>query len=421
MKGTISSIAFGGSGILRHDGLVVFVPFTAQGDTVTVELTSRKKNFATGKLLSLTHPSPSRITPRCPHFGTCGGCQLQHLDYPAQLDAKRSFILDTLQRIGNIPLQDLPLHPAKDQWHYRRHIRLTLRKSVTGFMAGYIGFDPAQFVLTQQCPIFLEPYNRLLETLVPFLSALSNQGIEEGSVRLIKTHTDKFLLAFHFSPTLPQNHTIAQQLLPQNPSWQGILMHSPREKRHWGDVSCQIEVLGLKAHFSPFGFVQIHPEQSEHLYRAILSTIDSTTTNILDLYCGIGITSLLFARAGKKVIGIESHPETLFLAKKNAALNHINNVQFLEGKAESHGVTILKKMRPDTVLCNPPRTGLDPVLLEALCAEKPHTLLYISCMPATLARDLKKLVLAGYTLQSIQGFDMFPQTTHVETLAVLST
>ena len=165
--------------------------------------------------------------------------------------------------------------------------------------------------------------------------------------------------------------------------------------------------------------MQNHPEQSENLYQAIADALPHTAKKILDLYCGIGLTSLLFARNGKKVIGVESHPETIALAQENATRNKLS-IQFLEGKAETLGAQLLKKEHPDLVLCNPPRTGLDPALVQALVEEKPPHLLYVSCMPGTLARDLQKLTAGGYHIERVQGFDMFPQTTHVETLVQLS-
>lgn len=412
---TIESIAFGGEGILRTDGLVVFVPFTAPGDVVSIEVHSKKKNFARGKLLRLVRPSPARIEPRCFYFGNCGGCQLQHMNYPAQVEAKRFFILDALKRIGKIEVADLAFHPAIEQWHYRRHIRLKLKKEGQGFKAGYTGCDPSQFIQIAKCPIFLPSEDSLLGTLEPLLSNLSNEGIEEGSLRLIKTDKEKFILAFSFFPVLPANF---QQVLNLHPKWQGVVASSPNEKISVGDVNCETEFLGLKAHFSPFGFLQNHPQQSENLYRAILDALPQSYEKILDLYCGIGITSLLFAKQNKKVWGVELHPETLALAKENARLNNLT-VHFIEGKAEIEGTRIMKEERPGAVLCNPPRTGIDPKLLQVLIAEKPACIVYVSCMPSTLARDLQKLLHAGYQITSIQGFDMFPQTTHVETLVVL--
>lgn len=415
ISGTIESIAFGGEGILRHDGPVVFVPFTAPGDQVDVEIISKKKNFAHGKLLRIKKPSPSRIEPRCFYFGNCGGCQLQHMDYPSQIEAKRIFIRDALKRIGKIEVADLTVQAADAQWHYRRHIRLKLKKEGTGFKAGYAGCDPSQFIQVAKCPIFLPSEESLLGTLEPLLASLSNEGVEEGSLRLIKANEEKFILAFQFFPALPSNiHGV-----DNNPLWQGVVAQSPHEKVVFGNIACKAEFLGLKARFSPFGFLQNHPEQSEKLYQAILNALPPGCEKVLDLYCGIGITALLCAKQGKKVWGVELHPETLALAKENAGFNRLS-AEFVEGKAEIEGAHLLKTEKPDVVLCNPPRTGIDPQLLQILFEKKPPHILYISCMPSTLARDLQKLIQAGYRITSIEGFDMFPQTTHVETLVVLS-
>lgn len=415
IKGKVETIAFGGEGILRDQGLVVFVPFTAPDDEATIEILSQKKSFAKGKLISVDKPSPDRTEPKCPYFGTCGGCQLQHLNYSAQVAAKQIFIRDALQRIGKLAVNDISVTPSKLQWNYRRHIRLKLQKEGQGLSAGYTGCDNATFLPISQCPIFLSRENPLFSSLKSFLAALSNEGFEEGSLRVIKTQHDKFLLVFSFNNALPRNNAICEE---EAAKWQGILMHSPHEQKQWGDVECNIELFGLQAHFSPLGFIQNHPEQSENLYRAIVEALPKHAYKVLDLYCGIGLTSLLFARDGKTVVGVESHPETIALAKENAAANNLS-IEFFAGRAEILGVQLLRQMRPDAVLCNPPRTGLDDALVQALIEEKPARLLYVSCMPGTLARDLQKLTQGGYQIESVRGFDMFPQTTHVETFVSL--
>ncbi len=409
MEGRIESVAFGGDGVLKQDGLVVFVPFTAPQDRVEIQIHAKKKNFARGKLLKIVENSPQRVSPRCPYFGTCGGCQLQHLNENAQIDAKRAFVLDALARIGKIKIDHLEFTAAKQLWNYRRHIRLNLRPQNSGFTAGYTGHDPAEFVPVDQCPIFLpdlKPLQRLVEVL-------NSDGIKEANVRLIK-NGPKILLAFQFFPHLPSNYFLAE-----NSEWQGVLMHSPREQKQWGQTDCQIELFGLKAKFSPFGFVQNHPEQNENLYQAVVDALPEAAGTILDLYCGIGLTSLLFARKGWRAIGVEAHPETVALAKENASLNGLMGAEFHEGMSEKIGIELLKKEKPDAVLCNPPRTGLDPAITQALLEARPPLIFYISCMPSTLARDLQKLVEDGYKIQKIHAFDMFPQTTHVETFVCL--
>ena len=253
INGKIESIAFGGEGILRHEGHVIFVPFTASGDEAEVEIISQKKNFARGKLRHLDKKSLLRTEPRCPYFGACGGCQLQHLNYQAQVEAKRMFIIDALQRIGKIDVTNIKITviPSQQQWNYRRHVRLKLKNegtgfnpetAVSGFNLGYTGIDNITFIPITQCPIFLSSEHPLFVKLAPLLASLSNEGIEEASLRLIKTEEGQVLLIFSFSPHLPKNYLICEQALNLSP---GILMHSPLEQKQWGKIDCHTHLLGL--------------------------------------------------------------------------------------------------------------------------------------------------------------------------------
>jgi 23S rRNA (uracil1939-C5)-methyltransferase len=417
ITGNIESLSFGGDGILRHEGLVIFVPLTASGDCVQVRITEKKQRFAHGELIHIESPSPLRCTPPCPYFGTCGGCQLQHLLSQPQVAAKHRFILDALQRIGKIKhIPPFEVVAAQRTWGYRRHIRLKL----VGFQMGYTGLNPTCYVPIDHCPLFLESSHPLWKTLPSLLAALSKNSSDEATLRLLKvSDQDDIVLAFDFPRQIPFDARIAQQALTDNPFLKGIVMRCGLHISEWGDTSCSIETLGLRMRFSAFGFVQNHPEQSEHLYKALLDAVPKGATQILDLYCGIGITSLLLAKQGLHVIGIENHPETIQLASENAKDNAAPSALFYEGRAEELGADLLKKQHFDMVICNPPRAGLEPKLLETLTQTHPPYIAYISCMPSTLARDLRILIDAGYEIDSLQGFDLFPQTTHVETLILL--
>jgi 23S rRNA (uracil1939-C5)-methyltransferase len=403
IQGTIENIAFGGHGVLRTDAHgVVFVPFAAPGDHLTVEITKKKKSHAFGQIIQIDQPSPQRIEASCPLFGSCGGCQLQHLSYETQLEVKRRFVEESLQRIGGLSVCVPPVVPATMQWAYRRHIRLNIRKKEEGFEAGYIGCDKT-FLRVEECPLFQGPN---LQEVQELLGKLSNEGIKEASLRLFHPS----LLALSFFPHLPHNRkdVMAEQKQAR------VVMQAPRQKEHYGNTNAFVEVQGLRFQYSPFGFLQNHAEQSEKLYLAIEPPPQSK--RVLDLYCGIGITSLLLAEKGLEVLGIETHPEAVKLAKHNAHLNQVSSVSFIEGKAEEAIQGALQDFKPDCVLMNPPREGLAPPVMEALRHSKPDALIYISCMPSTLARDLRLFKEAGYEIEKIQAFDMFPQTTHVETL-----
>jgi 23S rRNA (uracil1939-C5)-methyltransferase len=418
IKGQIESIAFGGDGILKENGLVIFIPFTAPQDQVTITLTSKKKNYARGALLSIDVPGPDRTDPACPYFGTCGGCQFQHLSYPAQLEIKRRFIEDALHRIGKLPIPIPPIIPAPYPYHYRCHITLRMKPHLSSFQTGYTSWDNTRFISIAQCPIFCPSADPILSHVQQLVSHLDNKDIEEATLRVFKSK-NQYLLAFQFSPCPPSNIDQCEEMLKTHPSIQAILINSPQGKRSFGTPVCHTESLGISASFSPYGFVQNYPEQRDAIYGTILADLPPSAAKVLDLYCGIGITSLHFAKQGKTVIGVESNPESIAIAKQNAVQNHVANATFYEAAVEDKTASLLESFQPDSVLCNPPRTGLDASLIKALIDHRIPYIQYLSCMPATLARDLKIFTANGYTIEKIQGFDMFPQTTHVETLVLL--
>ena len=424
MHGIIETIAFGGQGILRDNGYVVFIPFTAPGDEIQFELIHKKKKHGEGKLLHLVNPSPLRTDPLCPYYGTCGGCQFQHLSYAAQLEIKRKFIEDALNRLALASISIAPIIPSENIWSYRKHIRLNIRPFEHNLSAGYIGYDHHDFIPVEKCPIFIDSNDTLLADVQKFLSRLRDHLIhvkeeQTASIRIFKRQ-NHYLLIFSFSDHLPKNSLeLAHGALRNHPSWGGVMISSPDQTISAGNIECTLEVLGLKLQFSPFGFIQNHAEQSEKLYRYILDQIPADATRALDLYCGIGVTSLLMGKKGMETIGIESHAETVKMAEQNAIDNGVNNVAYHCGKAEVLIGRFLKQAHYDVVLLNPPRTGLDPRVITELLAAAPQRLIYVSCMPPTLARDLRLFLQSGYQIEKVQGFDMFPQTTHVETVVVL--
>jgi 23S rRNA (uracil1939-C5)-methyltransferase len=341
VEGKVDSLAFGGDGIVRTDeGMVVFVPFTAPGDTIEFEITSQHKKFARGSLLKVITPSADRTTPRCPYYGTCGGCQLQHLTYPAQLRAKKRFIEDALSRIANLTI-DVTVTPADPTYAYRRHITLHLRNGQPHFYAT----DNQTLIPITHCPIYSDDP----------LPNLTDQP--DGPYRLLKEE--------------------------------------------------KLTICGHSFTASPKSFVQAHPQASEALYRALIA--QATGTHALDLYCGIGVTSRLLTEKGLTVTGIDSNPQAISLARDNAPA-----ATFIAADASAHLDRLLPTI--DLLIVNPPRTGLSPEVLSALQRHPVPHLHYISCMPSTLARDLKAL---PYQLHTIEAFDLFPQTTHVETLTNL--
>lgn len=327
MRCKIEKIVHGGDGLARHEGLVVFVPFTLEGEIVDVEIVSRHKNFVRARLVTIIEASPHRVPPPCPYFGHCGGCQLQHMSYEEQLRIKEKQLKELFE-----PL--LPIHSAPKTYGYRKRIKLRHENG----QVGYTAIDNHSFVPIDRCLIYSD---KLLKDIPPYK--------DEGP----------FIID------------------------------------------------GLTFAMSPNAFCQNFPEQSLNLYHYIKSLFFVTDT-ITDLYCGVGITTLLAAPFARHVYGIELSKEAIRLAIQNGS--SFKNVSFFAQKAEEASI------KGQLVLLNPPRTGLSPEVIAKLNRSDAQTLIYTSCNPATLARDLKRL---NFSLISCKPFDMFPQTAHVEIVALL--
>jgi 23S rRNA (uracil1939-C5)-methyltransferase len=420
-KGEVSGIAFGGEGIVRHNDLVVFVPFTAPGDEIIYQITERKKNFAKGQLVEILQKSSARVSPPCPYFGQCGGCQLQHLNDLTQLEYKRKSVSDALQRIAKLDTSVSPVIPATQQWAYRRHIHLRLQSHKDFYKAGYIALDNVSLIPVQECQIFIEKNHPLLEELQQVLRQLKNEGIKEekGKITILKQLNNRYLFQFHFSQ-LPNNfQSVMENALSQHPHWQGVLASSKDKQLSLGKTQVTLEIENLQFEFSPNAFIQNHPEQSLRIYRAILEIAKSRArTAILDLFCGVGISSIMIAQAEISVRGIELNPKAIESAKNNAHMNQVKKASFQCADVKDVLKESLSQFKPELVIANPPREGLEKEVIQALLEDPVQEIIYISCMPPTLARDLK-LLSSQYTIVFCQPYDMFPQTGHVETLVYL--
>lgn len=424
IEGKVEKIAFGGEGIIRHRGLVIFIPFTAPGDFISCQIVELKRSFAKAKLISILQASPYRATPRCPYFGTCGGCQIQHLNAQEQMVYKKEAVKDALERIGHLKFPDLSAIPAHLKWAYRRHITLHLRPYKEAWQAGYIEIDHRSLVVVQTCPIFNEEQDLIIQHVQRLVQHIPSSGHaqntqNEGRVTILKNHNDQYILSFSFNQPVEIDQSLFSQALQQHPLFAGILFQSPNHQFCVGDPYTTQMINGLTFRFTPQTFIQNHPEQSVNIYQQICTLTSSLTKKkILDLYCGFGTTSLLFAQQNHSVIGVEYNPEAITFAKQNAHLNHLQ-VRFEKGDVEKILPRLVKEFKPDLVLLNPPRVGLSKKVIQILLKEQPAEMIYVSCMPATLARDLSVLCKEVYEIKQGAVYDMFPQTAHVETLIYL--
>ncbi len=419
--GEVTGTAFGGQGIIRHEGLVIFIPFAAIGDTVRFRIVKCKKNFAFGELVDIITPSTQRITAKCPYFGTCGGCQLQHLNYDTQLQYKRQWIEDALKRQAGLHDAIVPnVEPATLQWAYRRRIVLTLKPYNDSYQAGYFSLEGTSLINVQQCPIFTNETDPTIAQVQALVARLKRTDASDGKVTILKDKGAHFLLHFHFKVMPTNAQQVLNEAMTSFASFSGIVATAPGRSIRVGSFETTLTIGNLTFEFSPQAFIQNHPEQSLNIYTSICKyAAMCAPKKILDLYCGIGISSLMLAQQSAHVIGVEANAEAVRLATENAKNNQITQASFHKANVEAVINNLLKKEAPDLIIVNPPREGLYPQVVDAIIKNPPKHLIYISCMPPTLARDLKMLCQNTYQLDSIKGYDMFPQTAHVETFATL--
>lgn len=420
IEGVVENLAFGGQGIIRNEGKVIFVPFSAPGDLITCKITHVKKSFAFGTLLTVEKPSSDRIYPKCPYFGTCGGCQIQHLNEKAQIIYKRQCVEEALLRIGKIDLKcGVDVIPSSTKWAYRRHITLRINRVVKSSQVGYIAADHHTFLSIQCCPIFHGQDDPILANVQEFIDSLKNFP-QSGKLTLLKNHNRQYILHFTLPFTPKEHEKNFSKALTDYSNWSGILLSTPYQTFSYGQIESQISINSLTFTFNPGMFIQNHPEQSARIYHEIKQiSKESEKHRILDLYCGIGISTLLIAKESATVTGIEYNPEAIRIAKTNALRNGINNVSFIASDVEKVLAKEIETQRPTLIVMNPPRTGLSSQSRSLIAHSKARELIYISCFPSTLARDLQEFCSIGYKVVKCKAYDMFPQTGHVETLVHL--
>jgi len=422
IEGTITALAFGGQGILRDGQFVIFVPYAAVGDILKVKITKRKKSFAYGEISDILVASPHRTKPRCKYYGRCNGCQLQHMDDNAQLTYKKTSIVDALKRIGNIHENVYcDIVAATLQWAYRRRICLSLKPHERTFSAGYVCRNSRDLIQITECPIFVDEKHPVLPHAQTMVRQLENSACQQGHLTLIKGNDKKFIYSLKFSELLPDNvEDVLEKEVSSQPFLQGANATSPRGSVSLGLTEATFDIEGMNIHFSPRCFVQNHPQQSERLYRYVKDLImEVEPQSIVDLYCGIGVTTLLFAQQGIPSVGIELNKHAIIMARHNASINGLVDATLLQGDVAKVFVQATRNHQPEVVFINPPRTGLDPRTRQAITAQRPSHIIYTSCMPSTLARDVKDFITNGYAIISCKAFDLFPQTAHTETVMVL--
>jgi 23S rRNA (uracil1939-C5)-methyltransferase len=436
---TIDRLAYGGRGVGRHDGFVVFVPGTAPGELVRARLWRIKPGYGEADLVEVTGRSPQRTTPPCPHFGPCGGCVWQHLAYPAQAAAKAAIVQESLAHLGSLrDVQVRPIIAAAAPWYYRNKMEFTFHPD------GELGLHRRgawdSIVPIQSCYLQSPASNVIIgiarawarESGLPRYDPRSHAGVlRQVIIREGKATGEVMVLLVTATPGPGGLRALASRLVDAVPRITSVL-HATNPGLSDGLPLSGITTLagrpyiveelgGLRFRIGPETFFQTNTAQAERLVEvaAAFSALGGGET-VYDLYCGVGTFSLALARRAGRVFGIEIAPQAIEAARGNAALNGIENVEFSSGDVRRLLPHLRTRAgRPDLVLLDPPRSGAGDRVMQQIAATGTPRIVYVSCNPTTLAPDLKELVSAGYAVRAAQPLDLFPHTYHVECVVLL--
>jgi 23S rRNA (uracil1939-C5)-methyltransferase len=393
---TTERLAYGGEAVARLSGLAIFVPFAAPGERLRVRIVERKKNFARAVIEDILVASPARREPACRVFGECGGCQLQHLTYEAQIEAKANSVRDALERVGRIDWpQEIKVRKGSE-FGYRARAQVKLASLARdGSRERAIGFNRASSHTVCDvcsCPILAPQLNDALQ--------LIRLSVGNASVNADSAFDD-----------------IAEIEMAVGES--GVSAEPPVPGLNSGIV--ELNVRGAAYHFSPATFFQVNPGLMDELIEEAVGGLSGELA--IDLYAGVGLFTIQLARQFDKVIGVESDKGASRFARENIRANDLFNVQFYNARVEDWLASLMKQKRggraPDLITLDPPRSGAANAIPK-ITALSPANISYVSCDPTTLARDLRHLIDAGYELQQVTAIDLFPQTYHIETVARLN-
>ena len=437
----IRDLGVHGEGIGSVDGFTVFVPGALPRETVTAEIILLKKSYALGKLLSIEQESPFRVVPECPVYENCGGCQLSHLTYEGQLDMKYRHVKDVIERIagesGNLVR---PVLPAAHSFAYRNKMAVPAGLVKGEAALGCYRQGSHDIIPVSSCAIQKEENNRLLQFARRFIEkyriSVYDEKTRKGSLRHVMGRVGddgkEMVVLVTASETLPEEERWVEEIKKELPEVVS-LWHNIQSKpgntilgakiRHlWGRETLTASLCGLRFEVSPYSFFQVNKEQAEILYEKALAYADlKGGETVIDAYCGTGTISLCLAKKAKQVIGIEIVKPAIEDAKKNAKKNHMENTEFYAADAGKLMPQLYRQgLVPDVIVMDPVRAGCSEEVLKAAAGMKPKRIVYVSCNPATFARDAKILKSEGYEIKEVQPVDMFPQTMHVEAIVLLS-
>jgi len=430
-----------GLGVGRVDGMAVFAQGAIAGEKVVAKIIKVLKNYAVARIEAFIEKSPDRTEPFCPVYKRCGGCNLQHMTYERTLQFKRQVVIDNLERIGGLEgIQVEPVIGMETPKRYRNKAQYPVDMGDNGPIAGFFAPRSHEIISTEECgiqhPISDLAKNTVLEFIkanrIPVYDEITHKGLIRHVVVKVGFATGEVMVILvSTNPNIPRKDKLVTLLKDRIPGLVSVVVNindkpgnvilGTKNITLYGKDTIEDKLGDLFFEISPLSFYQINPEQTLVLYNKAMEYAGLTgEETVFDLYCGIGTISLFAARRAGKVIGVESVPEAVEAARRNAERNKIYNAEFYCGNAEDVVPELYRQgMKADVVIVDPPRKGCDEVLLKTLIEMAPQRIVYVSCNPSTLARDMKVLHGSGYEPQKVQPVDMFPWTSHVECVVLI--
>jgi 23S rRNA (uracil1939-C5)-methyltransferase len=437
---TIEGYNSSGSGVARLDGLVVFVKGAINGEVLRVKILKAAKGAAFAKIVDIITPSPHRISPACIHFGQCGGCDFMHMDYAEELALKRQRVIDSLKRIGGFDIAVAPVVPSETQEGYRNKAIFAVGSAEGHSVAGFYRERSHDIIPATNCLIQSDVSRRAAEAVLHWMDSYGIPAYDEktrkGAIRRVfcrcaaGTDTAQVVITAAYA-RLSHLDELIGEIRKSCPETASIILNvnnthgntvlAGQFRTIWGDGFIIDELCGLKFKLSPKSFYQINRAQAERLYnKAIEFARLSQDDSAVDLYCGTGTITLLLAQSAGRVIGADITDSAIVDARENAGLNSITNAEFICADASAAAEQLKSaKISPAAVVVDPPRRGLAPDVIRTISGMSPKRVVYVSCDPATLARDLRAFCDLGFELSGVTAFDMFPRCAHVECCCLL--
>lgn len=435
--GTVEGYSSEGFGVVRVGGAVVFVPRAVRGEMVELRITRVMKTSYAGEIVSVPVPSSERTEPDCPYFGECGGCDFRHMTYREELSAKRQRVQDALRRIGGTDLEVEEILGAEHPLHYRNKAQFPVGPDGT---VGFFRQRTHQVIPVEECRICTPEANRTARAVQEWMRRYHIPAYDErtgkGLVRhiYVRTNQDGETLCCLVANgrQVPREPELAAMVLAAVPRTVGVVLNTntrrgnvvlgDRYRTVWGRDFLMDCLCGKMFRLSVPSFYQVNREQAEALYGKAVEFAGLTgEETVLDLYCGAGTITLTMAGKAKRVIGAEIVPEAIRDAQENARRNDVTNAEFFCGDAADVAARLESEgLRPDVITVDPPRKGLAPEVVRSAVAMGPRRVVYVSCDPATLARDVKLFTELGYQPRRAAAVDLFPGTRHVETVVLMT-